>query len=137
MRSAAATNKAAHEKLLSETRLQFGRINAEISQARSERDALRNQLEQSSTQQSVDQTASNAQHSRLQAELSSTQAALAQARQEAADAKQLATSGASSEQLVKTPLLEVLNHRMTDTSILIDQYPVRAPGCPSREATGR
>lgn len=100
MRTAAATNKAAHEKLLSETRLQFGRINAEMSQARSERDSLRNQLQQATNQQSADQSTSNQQLVSLQVELSSVQAALLQARQEAAEAKQNAGAAPSSDQLV-------------------------------------
>lgn len=102
MRTAAATNKAAHEKLLSETRLQFGRINAEMSQARSERDTLRNQLQQAANQQTVDQTTSNQELVNLQIELSSVQAALLQARQEAAEAKQNASGAAPSDQIVSS-----------------------------------
>jgi hypothetical protein len=52
-----ATNKRAHEKLLNEMKLQFGRMNSELSQVRSEREALRIQLQQFAPQQTAEQTA--------------------------------------------------------------------------------
>ena len=87
MRTAAATNKGAHEKLLNETKLQFGRMNSELSQVRSERDTLRIQLQQSASQQTTEQAASDQQLADLRAQVASLDAALAQARREAEEAR--------------------------------------------------
>ena len=85
MRTAAATNKSAHEKLLSETRLQFRRMNSELSLARSERNTLRTQIERSTSQQAAEQTASVQQLASLRAQVASLETALTQAKREAED----------------------------------------------------
>lgn len=105
MRTAAKENKAAHEKLIGETRLQFGRLNTELSAARNERDALKKEMQQATSQTTADQSAVSQQLGVAQSRIASLEASLSEARREADEAKRSlanhnTSAGASSEQVV-------------------------------------
>lgn len=123
MRTAAAANKSAHEKLLSETRLQFGRMNSELSLARSERNTLRTQIEQSTSQQAAEQTASDQQLAGLQAQITSLETALTQAKREAEEAK-LRLSQSTTAESLSEPLVCRFGH---DKNSILTRVRLRLP----------
>jgi predicted nucleic acid-binding Zn-ribbon protein len=92
LRVAAANHKAAYDKLVGDTKTQFGRLNGELSQARRERDALRSELQQLTSTQSSQHSSTNDEVINLRAHILSLENSLAQMQKDLEEARRTAVA---------------------------------------------